>query len=1078
MAASVLAMITPTAMSFRCEIQPGSACSVNTLFDDVRSGERELGDLKISWRGEYVQGAWHIYCTLRLGSNSIERSLDAQALEQLFELHDLDRTVWGRLRLRPQGGDGIALEIDIRNGASNESRVPLCRWKVCDPCSVTPPTVGNTHLGAGDWIKAAWTIGGADQACLSVRLGIGVTDPEADALAETVDLDPTRPIWRKTLRQRAHHAEIVCTLTIASDGTARLDAVLRESDDDGYDDEHGGVIELDYFPLARPDRPDRPFPPTEPDDGHDQDGAYGPAQEFATFAYPRALPAIEPDQGARRFISIVNTTPFQASLSSLKSQNQATQMLALAQDFSTVPSPSYPGQYLSAVSSLPPPMNQLGAPQARALLALPSDSALALQAALTALLGMTPATFIALPEYPDQKSRIQNSLLAALMVRASAHRVCMPLIEALRLCHIAEYLADHVDQADGSEDSIRSEWLDELLRASIVIPSAVQLPASPIPGATITPQGYADIQIIKQRWVGYRLGRIAHIENVMRGESKERSEERSRRIDSEHRDLDADTLAREYEQGSEGREHNERESITNPLTVLKREFDALKQEYGSDGLSVTMTGSWTDTPTGPATLDRSAAQYARHMLDRASAHLARRTESERSRRSIEEFVERNRRRFDNEHGQTHLTGIYRWLDEIHLAHLEHHGNRLMLEIVVANPAADFVQRSQALRGMSATLPTPPWQGTDSIAPIRSAQDIDRDNYMALATAYDLVLPPPPPATLNLCSTLSSDTPRAQNRPEIPPGYTVTQISISYGWTALADSSVAPALDILVGDQVLKIDPATDPNPGTKLLASIPPAPGPIVLSLISAGVESIVHITLACACQPTCDAYLCWQMAAYNSVISAYGRQRETYWRAMTMLAEGQARVDTLRRDSVERDALQRLALQSLIAPGLNDSDATSTDKRARVLLLAPFLRHAIEWEEMQCTFYGASLAGDAAQTWLDLLPGSDGGDGLRDFRDFLEAGAARIRVPVKLPRVLPLLFYLASGGYFWDGPEQATPISEADQVWGNALKSLLHADLRGMPEACWEVEVATSMLMLQDSAALPARQDYEGRTP
>lgn len=1029
-------------------------------------GTRTFGDLLVSWRGQLSPAGWEVFCDLQLGTAASHPVLDARTPRQPFELGDGDRIAWGRLTLLPDGADCfLVLDIDCHSGPASEQSTLLCAWNACDPCGKTAPSEGSKTFGEGGWIKASWTIAGADQACLTARLKISLAGGEE---GDTATLSPQNPVWRKTLRGAEGHTELAFILSVEESGDARIDAVVRHALLPG---EHA---ELDRFPIE----PSPPGPRPEPEPTPGNVVAFGRPREFASFTYPRSLLPPTPDQQARRFVATANSGGFQKNLGSLAQQKNRAGMIAETQDFVAQPSSKYPGQYVSRIADLPGPMGHLEGPQVRHFLTMRPQNADQLRAALVALLGVPIDTFLSQPDYPSQRAQLQDSLLALLITDSPLGDHEDALIQALLVCHVAELL----QQQPGILTT--PETLREPLEANVMPPPAIlPLPADADADADaaakgyVKPLGFADLQVIKQRLLRYRLGEIAHIENVMRGESKERSEQRSHRIETRDRDYGDVTEAEMREQDYQGRSRSGQESVTQ---TLKREFDNLKQEYGSDGLSVTVTGSWTDTPLDPTTLkpgtlDQEATAYARRLLDRASARVARRVESERSRRSVEEFVEQNRRRFDNEGGDGHLTGIYRWLDEIHLAHLEHRGSRLIVEIVVADPAADYVRRNNVLHGIDLTAPIPPWQGGDGIDPVRSAKDIDRENYAALADRYNATdMPPPPPLDRVLSTALASDPPRAQAKLEIPDGYTATSGTVSYGWTGTAPAGTTQALDILVGGATVKIDPAQDPNPGSKTLAALPSGTTTVPLTALAVGLEYAVTVTLACTCSTTADTYLHWQIAAYDSMMAAYRARRDDYFGAMAKLAEGPARSAPERQRETERAELQKAAIRCLMAPFLDqpppDPAPPAWQRDAATLTLIPFFRDALEWGEMTYALYGRYFDSSDPDRpdWLTLAQTMDGAPG---FMEFLEAGAARLLVPVKPHQVLPLLYYLASGGQFWSGTAELTPVYEADVWLANTLKSLAHIP-PPIPGEAWEVEVATSMLMLQPDASLPSPGD------
>ena len=1020
-------------------------------------GSRAFGDLLVSWRGQPSPAGWEVFCDLRLGAAASRLALDARTPRQPFELGDGDSIAWGRLTLLPDADGGfLVLDIDCHSGPASEHSTLLCAWKACDPCGKTPPSEGSKTFGDGGWIKASWTIAGADQACLAARLKIILAGGD-DGDAAT--LSPQNPVWRKTLRVEEGHTELAFILSVSDNGDARIDAVVRHARLPG---EHA---ELDRFPLE----PQPPGPHPEPEPAPGNGVAFGRPREFASFTYPRSLLPPTPDQQARRFAATANSGGFQQNLGTLAQQKNRAGMVAEAEEFVAQPSSKYPGQYVSRIADLPGPMGRLEGPPVRALLAMRPQNAEQLRAALAALLGVPVDAFLSQPDYPAQRAQLQDSLLALLITGSPLGDHEDALTQALLVCHVAELL----QQQPGLLTT--PETLREPLEANPLPPPALlPLPAAAAaaPKGYAKPLGFADLQVIKQRLLRYRLGEIAHVENVMRGESKERSEQRSRRVETRERDYDDTADAEMREQDYQGRSRSGQESVTH---TLKREFDNLKQEYGSDGLSVTVTGSWTDTPLDPATLKpgtlgQDAAAYARRLLDRASARVARRVEAERSRRSVEEFAEQNRRRFGNEGGDGHLTGIYRWLDEIHLAHLEHRGSRLIVEIVVADPAADYVRRNNVLHGIAFTAPIPPWQGGDGIAPVRSAKDIDRQNYAALADRYNATdMPPPPPQDLVLSAALASDPPHAQAKLDIPDGYAVSGGTVGYGWTGTAPAGTAQSLDFLVGGTAVKVDPGQDPNPGAKSLTALPAGTTAVPVTAVAAGLEYAATITLACACSATADAYLRWQIAAYGSVMAAYRARRDDYFGAMAKLAAGPSRSAPERRRETERAELQKAAIRCLMAPFLGQPDPAppAWQRDAAALTLIPFFRDALEWGEMTYALYGRYFDSSDPDRpdWLTLAQAAGSAP---DFLEFLEAGAARLLVPVKPPQVLPLLYYLASAGQFWNGAPELAPVHAADVGLVNTLKSLAHIPPPPRGET-WEVEVATSMLMLQPDASLPA---------
>ncbi|MBV8645848.1 hypothetical protein [Paludibacterium sp.] len=1013
-----------------------------------QAGQWTWGDFQIAWFGQAVPMGWQVACDLRLGAAAAQRQLDSLSPRQRFELCDHDLMAWGELDLHAnEAGDALDLDITCHYGTAEERTLCLCAWQICDPCSGIAPVSGSKTLG-DDGLTIDWTIEGAAQAGLAARLVLHAAD---NGPGETVMLSPLEPLWQGECRGADGHAAVTLQMRVSAQGEAWIDVRLRHAR------QPGETVRLARFPCTPVTPPD-----TVPTPG--QGVVFSRPREFASFAYPRAILPPTPGQWARRFASVDNDTDFQNALRALSGPTRRQAMQAEALDFVSVDSKKYPGQFVQRIGKLSGPMGRLTGSATRAFLALRPPDLAALQTALQALLGLSAADFLSLPDYAAQLAQLQNSLVADLIAAPEQYEHAGALIRALRVCHTAELAVRAAPRLDSPAH------LREPLQTSVLLPPALMVPPA---DNTAEPQGYArplglaEVQVIKQCLVRYRLGAIAHIENVMRGESKERSAETSRRIEQQaletHRDSDSASRARH----DHGQARQAQDNQTNPLNALKREFDNLKQAYGADGLSVTVTGDWTDTPSGPATLAQNAAAHARDLLSQAAARTDHQMETARKRRSVEEFVERTRRRFDNETGAANLVGIYRWVDEIHAATLEPRGSRLIVEIVLADPARDYVRRNNTLHGCDARAPIPPWQGGDGIAPVQSALDINRNNYAALAARYNAPIVAPPPLTLSMSASLTSTPPSPQAELAIAPGYTVNGGTIGYGWTDQAGGTAA--LDILIGGTVIKIDPAADANPGTKPLPALPPGTTGVPAAVVAAGLEYVVNITLTGVCSDDSTLYRQWQHTAYNGIISAYRAQRDAYLEIMSALAEGLSRAPSERQRETLLAALQQAAIACLAEQCMAQLPPISPAWRqdAALLALAPLLSEALAWDEATYNFYARFFGSDDTErpdtlTLRQTLCDAPG------MTAFLEAGCARLLVPVKPPHTLPWLFYLASQGQFWRGAPEDCPVSEDDGWLVNAIKSAQHESATPRPVESWEVEIATPMLILQAGDSLP----------
>lgn len=1027
---------------------------------------RWLGNLQVNWQANRMApDAWSVHGELQLGEAKSLFALDALSPAQPFQLYSSPELAWGKLLLQgDESGRFIRFMIEYRCGAATEQPTSLCSWKVCRPCEPVAPREGQQTFGAGGWIKVGWRIAGSEAACLAVTIRLSLYD---DATVREQTLTPLKPAWWETVDSRDGHTEVGFSLHVDSTGNARVDVLILHAEFPAES------AELARLPVA-------PAPPMPIQDDTPNSGVIiGRPREFASFVYPRGMQAPSAAQLSRRFVPASNASPFQAALSGLKTGKDRKGMQAAAQDFTAPDSKSYPGQYVGDIASLPPPMGRIEGARVRALLAMQPHSLDELQAAVTALLGLPIAEFLGSQAYPGQLMQLQNSLLALLVLetRRAGHEEA--LIQALLVCHVAELIAGSPSLLDTPQN------LREPLSANVLLPAAIfpLPPAAPAAGGDAPATeasgyakalGFADLKVIKQRLLRYRPGELAHIENVMRGEYKENGESHSRRSESKENDSSEQSGDESREQGYQGRSEEDGQTATNPIGDLKREFDSLDKNYSTDGLSETVTGGWKDSFDGPQELNGLAIVHAQGLLDRAASRVAQRIGSVRSRRSVEEFVAHKLRRFHNAEGNKPIVGIYRWVDEVRQVHLEHRGTRLILEYTVPDPAADYVQRNNVLHGNNVTAPVPPWQISDpAIGPIHSAADITRANYAPLAALYDARdIVPPPAATRMVSAALLSDPPRALAQLAVPDGYSASSALIGYAWTARATPSATPAatsLDILVGGTTQKIDTSQDANPGSKTLDQLQASDSAVPVAALAAGIDYVVNISLTCSCQEDGPAFQRWQMATYEGIMAAYQARKQAYFRVMDRLAEGISHTPAERRREIERAALEKGAIEGFIAPFLAQLEESASPESRDVanFNLIPFFHNALAWNDMTYAFYGCSSAsGDPVpHDWLSLIQAKSDENG---FHVFLEAAAARLLVAVQPEYILPMLFYLASAGGFWFGEARWTPVHDSDCWLANEFKSLAESPPQLPDSAPWEIEVATSMLMLQDDQTLP----------
>lgn len=205
----------------------------------------------------------------------------------------------------------------------------------------------------------------------------------------------------------------------------------------------------------------------------------------------------------------------------------------------------------------------------------------------------------------------------------------------------------------------------------------------------IKPIGIGDLKIVREKLCKYEAGEIAHIENVLKGESKERNHRRLNRLD----DL--------FTTETERIEENTRDTLTTKRFETKKEIEKIVNEEinvnaevsgsvsGSYGVVKYNVAASAGFSYGRATTDsnRSTSNYAKDIVDRSVNRVENRVKELRSIRQIIETEEINIHKLDNsKDSKTHISGIYRYVDKRYKSQLYNYGKRLMFEFVIPEPA--------------------------------------------------------------------------------------------------------------------------------------------------------------------------------------------------------------------------------------------------------------------------------------------------------------------------------------------------------------------------------------------------------
>lgn len=602
--------------------------------------------------------------------------------------------------------------------------------------------------------------------------------------------------------------------------------------------------------------------------------------------------------------------------------------------------------------------------------------------------------------------------------------------------------------------------------------------------------GVADLKVVRQRLVKYDKGEIAHIENVLKAETKSRRHSRLERIEEFEETVEEDI------------NENMRDSQTTDRSEIA---DEAQRTIQSDtrfhaGLTVTATnGPLTATANADYTsavsradCQKEARKYAKDVVSRTVDKISRNVRRTRSRKTFTEIQEANLHRIENTSG-THSIGMYRWIDKWYQSRVYNYGLRWMVEFFVPEPAAAYkyavnskltATKHSASASRSTAVPDPQIDN----APLSDPSQIDESNYRQLLARFPGVaevaaLPPASQveamvvevqANQDGSSTFASKSITLK----IPSGFKAIRASVGpWDWWDVVGSPQLieeSRMIVKIGSSRLEIRKTThfDTDPADIREFDIDPPSDTTTLPVTvvclgtpGEGEKSSVHIAIEYERLPI--AVEKWQNDIYAEVMKEFQAARAGT--AFDPIAVGAMTTEFGSNPEanrmIEKIELKRLCLTLLRNSEPNFDDMVERnasmpkiadyDRAVRVGRSVQFFEQVFEWEQMTYLFYPYFWADRTL--WEGMMTEANGDP---VFQAFLAAGYARVVLPVRPAYSKCLMHYLATGEE-WSGADGPI-IGRADFV--SIIESLKERDgaEEGVPEGDpWLVKVPTSLIML-----------------
>ena len=298
--------------------------------------------------------------------------------------------------------------------------------------------------------------------------------------------------------------------------------------------------------------------------------------------------------------------------------------------------------------------------------------------------------------------------------------------------------------------------------------------------------GIADLEIVKQEIQKYEAGEVAHIENVLKGESKDRTHRRLKR--SEETYLTETETTEESEKDLQSTNRFELQTETQETIKQDSKFSVdVTVKYGGY-VDVTANTKYA-TKKSSEKSTKTATNYARDVTNRSVSRIQERVRKQRVKTTIQEIEETNVHKVNNVEKNGHIVGIYRWVDKNYKAQVYNYGERLMFEFIVPEPAAFtlFALKNKTPEGVTLQKPKPPVDpdGKDSLKP----SHIKPQNYQKLVAQYQVANVEPLPRRIVTVSKAYDGVGKDPNSSfqskstemNLPSGYKAIQCAVNFDY---------------------------------------------------------------------------------------------------------------------------------------------------------------------------------------------------------------------------------------------------------------------------------------------------------
>ena len=581
--------------------------------------------------------------------------------------------------------------------------------------------------------------------------------------------------------------------------------------------------------------------------------------------------------------------------------------------------------------------------------------------------------------------------------------------------------------------------------------------------------GMGNYNIIKQELLRYEADEIAEIENILKGESKEKTH-RNLKIREDSYYIETET-SEETETNFRTADRFEMSKEINSMISQSTQLEAgLSLSVGYGPVKLTANVGYA-TASSSAEATSTAVSNAKEVTQQAMHRIEERVLEKRAVKNINEVEVINLHKIDNSTGTNHINGFYYWVDKVYKNQIYNLGKRLMLEFLIPEPAAYHIYSNAFSKKEGVTIAKPIDPKTHSneglINPLKSFKDIDRSNYHLWATLYNAHdIPIPPTEFVIIAKSYALDyTPGGKlwhskefNDLTVPAGYEAKIAEVRIAFSSGSNRYIQG----YIGRHFIH---TYSNGHGRKIILN---NETDIVPFSIRGNFDEYA-INVEVICQLSSNGYEKWQKEAYGTIINAYNTMKSEYDNqvassetSISISGQNPAENRKVEKTELKKWAIELLTLQRFEGfnamhraidghPEINFNEAINEGNFVK------FFEQSIEWENMTYLFYPYFWGKRERWSTIRQLSDTD-----HSFSEFLKAGYARVVVPVN-PKFTEAILHYLNSGEIWLG--EALPALN-DELYLSIVDEITQSNNNtdGIPIGePWETRIPTNLVMLTD---------------